>query len=206
VEKAISGIVKGSSVRHLKGGKSKRGTNDLHRALLTPEHFAYLRVSEGCDYKCSFCVIPQIRGRHVSKPKEVLLQEAQELAELSVKEIALVGEDITMYGKDLGEGHGLVQLLRGLEEIKGIEWIRLLYTHPLSFPEALVDELATNKKLLPYVDMPIQHADDEILKRMKRGTPRKMIEELIQTLRDRVPGMVLRTTVRSRMRALLQGL
>ncbi|MFO0983797.1 MAG: radical SAM protein [Planctomycetota bacterium] len=127
---AIEGLRRGRRVKHLRGGRAKSGTTDLGRALLTPEHFAYLRVSEGCDYKCTFCVIPHIRGLHVSKPLPVLAQEAAELAELGVKEIALVGEDITSYGKDIGLRGGLVPLLQALSLVEGIEWIRLLYTHP----------------------------------------------------------------------------
>src|SRR5262245_35963836 len=195
VSKAIAGVTAGRKVAHLRGGRAKTGATDLARLLLTPEHFAYLRVSEGCDYKCTFCVIPHIRGLHVSKPREMLVEETEQLASLGVKEIALVGEDITSYGKDLGERGGLVPLLRDLAGVDGIRWIRLLYTHPLSFPDALVDELASNDKLVPYVDMPIQHIDDDVLKRMKRGTPRRLIEERIATLRERIPGIALRTTI-----------
>ncbi|MEW6745676.1 MAG: 30S ribosomal protein S12 methylthiotransferase RimO [Planctomycetota bacterium] len=195
VAAAVRGIMRGHDVAALRGGRVKEAATDLGRVLLTPEHFAYLRVSEGCNYQCSFCVIPQIRGRLRSKPLRVLEEEARQLAELGVKEVALVGEDTTAYGRDLGLQDGLVELLRRLGRVGGIEWIRLLYTHPLSLSLPIIDELVTNAKVVPYLDMPIQHADDGVLRAMRRGTPRALLESRIAELRRRSPEIALRTTV-----------
>ncbi|MBI4881479.1 MAG: MiaB/RimO family radical SAM methylthiotransferase, partial [Planctomycetes bacterium] len=172
-------------------------TTDLTRARLTLPHIAYLRVSEGCDRRCSFCAIPQIRGRQRSRPLGLLVAEAENLAGSGVKELCLVGEETTAYGRDLGpgKGRGIAQLLAALGRIDGLRWIRLLYAHPGSFRPELVAEIRDNEKVAKYVDMPIQHGDDEILKRMKRGTPASGIRRLVAGLRREVPGITLRTTV-----------
>jgi ribosomal protein S12 methylthiotransferase len=179
------------------GGADKSPTADLGRSLLTLPHTAYLRVSEGCDRKCAFCAIPLIRGTQKSKPIDVLVKEAKRLAAAGVKELSLVGEETTAYGSDLGMayGEGIAPLLRALSKVKGIEWIRLLYAHPGSFKRSLIDEIRDNPKVAKYVDMPIQHGDDEILKRMKRGTPAGKIRDLVATLRSEIPGITLRTTI-----------
>ncbi len=179
------------------GGGKKTATVDLGRTLLTAPHTAYLRVSEGCDRKCAFCAIPLIRGTQKSKPIDVLVAEARELARRGVKELSLIGEETTAYGSDLGMkyGLGIVELLRALSTVKGIAWIRLQYAHPGSFRPELIAEIRDNPKVAKYVDIPIQHGDEEILKRMKRGTPRKKIEELFLALREAMPDIVLRTTV-----------
>lgn len=179
------------------GGADKSPTADLGRSLLTLPHTAYLRVSEGCDRKCAFCAIPLIRGTQKSKPIDVLVKEAKRLAAAGVKELSLVGEETTAYGSDLDMpyGEGIAPLLRALSKVKGIEWIRLLYAHPGSFKRSLIDEIRDNPKVAKYVDMPIQHGDDEILKRMKRGTPAGKIRDLVATLRAEIPGITLRTTI-----------
>lgn len=179
------------------GGADKSPTADLGRSLLTLPHTAYLRVSEGCDRKCAFCAIPLIRGTQKSKPIDVLVKEAKRLAAAGVKELSLVGEETTAYGSDLGMpyGEGIAPLLRALSKVKGIEWIRLLYAHPGSFKRSLIDEIRDNPKVAKYVDMPIQHGDDEILKRMKRGTPAGKIRDLVATLRAEIPTITLRTTI-----------
>ncbi len=179
------------------GGRPRDARTDLTRARLTLPHTAYLRVSEGCDRRCSFCAIPQIRGRQRSRPLPVLVAEAENLAASGVKELCLVAEETTAYGRDLGTGGrlGLAQLLSALGGIDGLRWIRLLYAHPGSFRPELVAEIRDNDKVVKYVDMPIQHGDDEILKRMKRGTPAAMIRRLVADLRREVPGITLRTTV-----------
>ncbi len=181
----------------LGGGGAKTATVDLDRARLTLPHTAYLRVSEGCDRKCAFCAIPLIRGKQKSKPIEVLVEEARGLAAQGVVELNLVGEETTAFGSDLGMryGEGIAPLLRALSEVDGIRWIRLLYAHPASFRPSLVDEIASNDKVVPYVDVPVQHFDGEVLKRMKRGTPPEKIESLIESLRARVPGIAIRTTI-----------
>ncbi len=182
---------------YLGGGGAKTATVDLDRARLTLPHTAYLRVSEGCDRKCAFCAIPLIRGTQKSKPIEVLVEESRRLASQGVVELNLVGEETTAYGSDIGMryGEGIAPLLRALGEVDGIRWIRLLYAHPASFRPSLVDELASNEKVVPYVDVPVQHFDGEVLKRMKRGTPPEKIEALVETLRARVPGIAIRTTI-----------
>ena len=179
------------------GGGDKTDQVDLGRALLTLPHTAYLRVSEGCDRKCAFCAIPLIRGTQRSKPIEVLVEEARQLASTGVREISLVGEETTAYGSDLGMryGEGIVELLGALGEVDGLHWIRLLYAHPGSFAPSLIDEIRDNDKVAKYVDMPIQHADDDVLKRMRRGTPADRIRAIVRDLRDEVPGITLRTTI-----------
>lgn len=179
------------------GGGEKTASVDLGRTLLTLPHTAYLRVSEGCDRKCTFCAIPGIRGRQRSKPIEILMEEAGQLARAGVIELNLIGEETTAYGSDLGMGYGegIVALIRALSTHDSLRWIRLLYAHPGSFHPALVTELRENPKLTPYLDVPIQHGDDEILKRMRRGTPAAAIRKMVSTLREEVPDMTLRTTV-----------
>lgn len=182
--------------RILRGGE-KTASVDLDRTLLTLPHTAYLRISEGCDRKCAFCAIPLIRGLQKSKPVDVLVAEAVRLAARGVKELSLIGEETTAWGSDLGMGYGLgiVELLRALGGVRGIEWLRLQYAHPGSMKPALVEEIATNPKVAKYVDMPVQHGDDEILKRMRRGTPAARIRDLVRELRAASPDVTLRTTV-----------
>jgi len=179
------------------GGAAKSDGSDRARTLLTMPHTAYLRISEGCDRQCAFCAIPLIRGTQRSKPIEVLLEEARALAANGVCELSLVGEETTAYGSDIGMayGEGIAPLLRGLGEIPGIEWIRLLYAHPGSFKRSLVEEIRDNPKVAKYVDMPVQHGDDDVLKRMKRGTPVNRIRATIDDLRTEIPSIALRTTI-----------
>ncbi len=181
----------------LGGGGAKTVTSDLGRALLTLPHSAYLRVSEGCDRQCAFCAIPLIRGTQRSKPIDVLVEETEQLAAAGVREISLVGEETTAYGSDVGlrYGEGIVDLLRNLARVEGIEWIRLQYAHPGSFKPSLIDEIRDNPKVCAYVDMPIQHGDDAILKKMKRGTPADRIRRIVADLRAAVPHVTLRTTI-----------
>ncbi len=180
----------------LRGG-AKTATVDLGRTLLTAPHTAYLRISEGCDRKCAFCAIPLIRGTQKSKPIAILVKEARELAARGVKELSLIGEETTAYGSDIGMkyGLGIVELLRALRDVKGIRWIRLQYAHPGSFRRELIEEIRDNPKVAKYVDVPIQHGDEEILKRMRRGTPREKMLELFRDLRAEMPDITLRTTV-----------
>lgn len=179
------------------GGAEKTAESDLGRGLLTLPHTAYLRVSEGCDRKCSFCAIPIIRGTQRSKPLDVLVEEAAQLASLGVRELSLVGEETTAWGSDLGHayGEGIVELLSALDDIEGIDWIRLLYAHPGSFKPSLVEALRDLESVAKYVDMPVQHGDDDILKAMKRGTPSAKIRGIVSDLRDAIPFITLRTTI-----------
>ncbi len=168
---------------------------DRDRVRLTPRHTAYVRLSEGCDHTCAFCVIPQIRGKFRSKPIEVVVAEAEELARDGAREINLIAQDTTSYGLDLYRKLVLDELLRRLEAVEGVEWIRLLYCYPSYVTDRLIDEVARNPKVVKYVDMPIQHTRERVLRAMRRGVTEESQKELIRKWRDRVPGLVLRTTV-----------
>ena len=178
-----------------RGGKRRSAETDLSRALLTPSHTAYLRIAEGCNHQCSFCAIPSIRGRLRSRPEKILLEEAGQLARLGVKELNLVAEDTTDYGRDLKDGSTLARLLDGLSTVDGIEWIRILYAFPSRVTDELIDTMARNGKVLNYIDVPIQHISGPILRSMRRGTPPASIEKMILRLREKIPGIVLRTSV-----------
>ncbi len=190
------------AVRAACHGTSYRSFEDIHtspiggeRVVTTPEHFAYLQISEGCDNCCTYCVIPSIRGKYRSRPMSELVEEATELAELGIKELCLIAQDTTRYGEDLYGTYALDSLISELSQIEGIEWIRLLYCYPDRITDGLIEEIATNPKVVKYIDMPIQHINDEILTRMNRRGNKAQILEVIQKLRDRVPGIILRSTV-----------
>jgi ribosomal protein S12 methylthiotransferase len=168
---------------------------DRDRVRLTPRHSAYVRLSEGCDHTCSFCVIPQIRGKFRSKPMEVIVGEVQELARDGAKEINLIAQDTTSYGLDLYKKLVLDELLRKLEDVKGVEWIRLLYCYPSYVTDRLIQEVARNPKIVKYVDMPIQHTKERMLRAMRRGVTETSQKDLVKKWRDKVPGLVFRTTV-----------
>lgn len=165
------------------------------RLLATPRHYAYLKISEGCDRPCSFCAIPLMRGGHVSKPIEQLVEEAKKLAAKGVVELILIAQDLTYYGLDLYKERKLAELLRALVQVEGIEWIRLHYLFPSGFPEDVLDVIREEPKVCTYVDIPLQHAVDRVLKSMKRGTTQAKTNALIQTMREKVPGITIRTTL-----------
>ena len=165
------------------------------RAVTTPGHYAYLKVSEGCDRTCSFCAIPLIRGKHVSKPIEVILKEAEFLASKGVKELMLIAQDLTYYGLDIYKKRALADLLKELAEVEGIEWIRLHYGYPAGFPEDVIDVIRSNEKICNYLDIPLQHISDPILKSMRRGHTGQHTRNLIQKLRNEIPGIAIRTTM-----------
>jgi ribosomal protein S12 methylthiotransferase len=171
-----------------------RALDDSGRMRVTPRHMAYLKISEGCDRTCTFCAIPRMRGKHATKPIEEVIREARELAADGVKELVIVAQDTTYYGTDLYGEPRLVELLHELERVDGIEWIRLMYLYPIHFTDRLIDTIAGSGKILPYLDMPLQHASDAVLKRMQRRVNRVATEELLGKLRDRIPDLVLRTT------------
>ena len=171
-----------------------RALDDTGRLRVTPRHMAYLKISEGCDRTCTFCAIPRMRGKHATKPVEEVVREARELAADGVKELVIVAQDTTYYGMDLYGEPRLVELLAELEKVEGIEWIRLMYLYPIHFTDRLVDAIASSGKILPYLDMPLQHASDAVLKRMQRRVNRAATEELLDKLRGRIPDLVLRTT------------
>jgi ribosomal protein S12 methylthiotransferase len=164
-------------------------------AALTPRHYAYLKISEGCDHTCAFCVIPSIRGAMRSFPTEDLVDRARGLAERGVREINVVAQDSTVYGSDLYGELRLPQLLRRLDDVEGLDWIRLLYAYPTEVTDSLIDVLANGKRVLPWLDVPIQHASDNVLARMKRGHGRAVLERLVERLRKAHPRFAIRTTV-----------
>ncbi|MCH2129451.1 MAG: 30S ribosomal protein S12 methylthiotransferase RimO [Pirellulaceae bacterium] len=169
--------------------------SDRQRLRITPRHFAYLKISEGCDRLCTFCAIPKMRGKHISKTPEQVIQEAEELAADGVRELNIVAQDTPYYGIDLFGEPRLAELLEGLEQVAGIEWIRLMYFYPMYVTDAVIDTIAQSDKIVPYLDMPLQHIHDEMLKRMARRVSRKKTEELLGKLRERIPGLALRTTM-----------
>ena len=171
-----------------------RALDDRARLRITPKHFAYLKVSEGCDRTCTFCAIPKMRGKHATKPMELVIDEAKELAADGVRELNIVAQDTTYYGLDLYGEVRLAELLRQLEQVDGINWIRLMYLYPIHFTDELIDVIAGSSKILPYLDMPLQHINDTMLKRMQRRVNRAATEELLAKLADRIPNLVLRTT------------
>jgi ribosomal protein S12 methylthiotransferase len=168
--------------------------DDRARLRITPRHLAYLKVSEGCDRLCTFCAIPAMRGKHVTKPIEKVVEEARELAADGVRELNLVAQDMTYYGVDLYGRPRLAELLRALEEVDGIDWIRVLYNYPNYFTDELYEVLASGRKILPYLDMPLQHINDRMLRMMNRRHTRAETEAIIGRLRETIPGLVLRTT------------
>ena len=165
------------------------------RYLTTPSHYAYLKISEGCDRRCSYCAIPFIRGAHKSVPMEDLVAEATSLAESGVKELIIIAQDTTYYGLDLYRRRALAELLQKLSEVDGIEWIRIHYSYPAAFPEDVLDQMADNPKVCRYMDIPLQHISDKVLDNMHRHVTGAWTRELIGKMRERVPGVVLRTTM-----------
>ena len=165
------------------------------RRLLTEKHVAYLRIADGCDRRCTYCTIPKIRGRFRSRPMEELLAEAAELASHGVRELVVVAQETTFWGTDLYGKTRLAELLRKLEEIEGLRWIRLMYAYPMFFDDDLIALFAAKGKLLPYIDLPLQHAADPILKRMNRGVTKSETERLLEKFRNRIDDLVLRTSL-----------
>lgn len=169
--------------------------NVSRRYLTTPSHYAYLKISEGCDRRCSYCAIPFIRGAHKSVPMETLVDEARNLAAEGVKELIIIAQDTTWYGLDLYRRRALAELLQKLSEVEGIEWIRIHYSYPAAFPEDVLDQMADNPKVCRYMDIPLQHISDKVLDKMHRNVTGAWTRELIGKMRERVPGVVIRTTM-----------
>ncbi len=165
------------------------------RQTTTPRHYAFLKIAEGCDRPCSFCAIPVMRGKHVSRPAEELVKEAANLAKNGTKELVLIAQDLTFYGLDLTGKRDLAELLRKLSDVNGIEWIRLQYAYPSQFPLDVLDVMNERSNICKYLDMPLQHGTTEMLKIMRRGITQERTEELLYTIRERVPGIALRTTL-----------
>src|SRR5215204_248293 len=167
---------------------------DTPRLLATPKHYAYVKIAEGCDYKCAFCIIPRLRGEYRSRPGDSIVREARALASRGVKELLLISQDTTFYGIDRHERGALARLLRELNAIDGLEWIRLLYLHPTTIDEDTLAAMAECDKVCKYIDLPLQHASNAVLKRMKRPGSRNHYDALLTRIRERVPGVAFRTT------------
>ncbi|TWU66430.1 Ribosomal protein S12 methylthiotransferase RimO [Crateriforma conspicua] len=169
--------------------------SDSMRSAITPRHFAYLKISEGCDRLCTFCAIPKMRGKHYSKPIEQVVDEAKRLGDSGVREVVVVAQDTTYYGMDLYGRPRLTELLTELDKIESIDWIRLMYFYPMYIDDDLIDVIAGARRVLPYIDMPLQHASDTMLKRMSRKTTRASQEVILEKLRQRIDNLVMRTTM-----------
>ncbi len=184
-----------TTLRNLNKSLSLPYVEQLERLRITPSHFAYLKIAEGCNNRCSYCAIPLIKGDFVSRPYDSIMNEAQNLVSAGVREIMLVAQDTTMYGRDLDQSKGLDALLRELNALDGLEWIRLLYTHPAHWQDSFIHTIAELDKVVKYIDLPVQHISDPILKAMGRNVTRKQIETLIRQMRKEIPELMLRTTV-----------
>lgn len=165
------------------------------RLLTTPSHYAYMKIAEGCDRPCSFCAIPIMRGGHVSTPMEDLVKQAKGMAAKGTKELILIAQDLTYYGLDIYKKRNLSDLLKNLSDVEGIDWIRLQYAYPSGFPLDVLDVMAERSNICNYIDMPLQHGSSDMLKLMRRGIDRPKTEDLIKTIRDKVPGIAFRTTM-----------
>jgi len=167
---------------------------DTPRLLATPRHYAYVKIAEGCDYRCAFCIIPKLRGDYRSRSVESIVQEATNLAARGVRELLLISQDTSFYGIDRGERGGLARLLRELNRVDGLEWIRMLYLYPTTITDEVLNAIAESDKVCKYIDLPLQHAADPVLRRMKRPGTRAGYEKLLDRIRTRLPGVTLRTT------------
>jgi ribosomal protein S12 methylthiotransferase len=165
------------------------------RLLTTPQHYAYFKIAEGCDRPCAFCAIPLMRGKHVSTPIEDLVKSAENLAAQGTKELILIAQDLTFYGLDIYKKRKLAELINRLSKVEGIEWIRLQYAYPSGFPMEVIDEIRDNQKVCNYLDMPLQHSSDNMLKLMKRGITKEKTNKLIHDIREKNPGISIRTTL-----------
>ncbi|MFI3263859.1 MAG: 30S ribosomal protein S12 methylthiotransferase RimO [Rikenellaceae bacterium] len=188
------GVKDWQSVIERLGGEHRKEL-ETERVITTPEHYAFLKISEGCDWKCGYCAIPLIRGRHISVPIEELLTEARSLAEKGVRELVVIAQDTTYYGVDIYGKRRLAELLTELCKIEKIEWIRLHYAYPTGFPEDVIEVMAREKKICNYLDIPFQHISDNMLRSMKRRHTKAEAYALVEKLRSAIPDLVLRTTM-----------
>lgn len=200
LETEISNVDSWFGTNDLQNLLSSLGANYRHelvgeRLLTTPTHFAYFKIAEGCNRPCSFCAIPLMRGKHVSKPIEDLVKEAKYLAKNGTKELILIAQDLTYYGLDLYNKRNLDELLRHLSDVNGIEWIRLQYAYPSGFPMEILNVMNERENICNYLDMPLQHISDDMLKSMRRGTTKQKTIDLVNAIRDKVPNIAMRTTL-----------
>ena len=194
IHKLILDFIKGER-KLLATNYSDDNINEGIRLLTTDKHTAYVRIAEGCDNYCTYCIIPKIRGKFRSRKKEAILEEVKLLSDNGVKEIILIAQDLTYYGMDIYKENKLHELVREISEIEGIEWIRLLYCYPEEITDELIEEMATNEKVVKYLDLPIQHISNNILRKMARRTNKETITGIIDKLRARIPGITLRTSL-----------
>lgn len=189
----IEQVMDGKKVLHMTRNTAKQPV-EMPRMLTTPEYMAYLKIAEGCDNCCSYCIIPKLRGPYTSRPYEAVMAEAKELAASGIKEIIVVAQDTTRYGEDLYGKLMLPQLLKDLNDLEGIEWIRVMYCYPNNFTDELIEAFATLPKVCKYVDLPLQHASNSLLASMNRYDTKEQVEALLKKLRTSIPGIVIRTT------------
>jgi ribosomal protein S12 methylthiotransferase len=194
IHKLILDFIKGER-NLLAANYSDENINEGIRLLTTDKHTAYVRIAEGCDNYCTYCIIPKIRGKFRSRSKEAILDEVNLLAKNGVKEVILIAQDLTYYGMDIYKGNKLHELIREISKVEGIEWIRLLYCYPEEITDELIEEIAINEKVVKYLDLPIQHISNNILRKMARRTNKETIVGIIDKLRERVPGITLRTSL-----------
>src|ERR1700749_778894 len=200
LEAEITNVDSWFGTNDLQGLLKTVGANYKHdligeRMLTTPSHFAYFKIAEGCNRPCSFCAIPLMRGKHVSTPMEDLVNEAKKLAKNGTKELILIAQDLTYYGLDIYGKRNLDDLLRRLSDVNGIEWIRLQYAYPSGFPMEILNVMSERENICKYLDMPLQHISDNMLKSMRRGITKQKTIDLVNEIRDKVPGIALRTTL-----------
>ena len=189
----IEQVIDGKKVLHMTRNTTEQPV-EMPRMLTTPEYMAYLKIAEGCDNCCSYCIIPKLRGPYTSRPYEAVMAEAKELAASGIKEIIVVAQDTTRYGEDLYGKLMLPQLLKDLNDLEGIEWIRVMYCYPNNFTDELIEAFATLPKVCKYVDLPLQHASNSLLASMNRYDTKEQVEALLKKLRTSIPGIVIRTT------------
>jgi len=196
VARIVEAVLKGRKVREDSGGRSPQGQGEFLRLLQTPRSYAYLRPSHGCDHDCGFCIIPQIRGKQISKPVEAVVAEVEALVAKGVCEVVMVAEDSTGYGRDFAQGEArLPELVDAMASVAGLKWLRVMYAYPNNFPWGLTDVFNRHANIVPYLDIPTQHISTKVLKNMRRGGSSASVRRIMQRLRDEVPDMVLRTTV-----------
>lgn len=189
----IEQVMDGKKILHMTRNTAEQPV-EMPRMLTTPEYMAYLKIAEGCDNCCSYCIIPKLRGPYTSRPYEAVMAEAKELAASGIKEIIVVAQDTTRYGEDLYGKLMLPQLLKDLNDLEGIEWIRVMYCYPNNFTDELIEAFATLPKVCKYVDLPLQHASNSLLASMNRYDTKEQVEALLKKLRTSIPGIVIRTT------------
>jgi len=194
IAESIEDYYKGGRKISIVSDASSAVSYDLPRVRSTPKYTAYLKIADGCDNYCTYCIIPKLRGKYKSRPEESILNEARKLANDGVKELILIAQDTAYYGMDRGKA-ALAPLIRAISDIEGIEWIRLQYCYPENITKDLIEEIALNPKVVKYIDMPLQHVSDNVLKRMGRRSRQSEIEELVLSLRSKIKGLVIRTSL-----------